>query len=106
MIEVNGPDFNEEVLECKLPVFTCFTTRWCHHCYPTCLFVDQLVSEYDGHVKFVRLDTEKSSEIAERYHVIAVPTILIFQNAQEVNRLLGFQDRSTLKPMLDIMATG
>ena len=106
MIEVTGPEFDEKVLACKLPVFTCFTTRWCHHCYPTCLFVDQLVSEYNGHVKFVRLDTEKCSEIAERYHVTAVPTILIFQNAREVNRLLGFQDRSTLKPVLDIMATG
>jgi thioredoxin 1 len=106
MIEVTGRDFDEEVLECELPVFACFTTRWCHHCYPTCLFANELVSEYDGHVKFVRVDTEKSPEIAERYHVIAVPTILIFRNAREVNRFLGFQDRSTLKPLLDIMATG
>jgi thioredoxin 1 len=106
MIEISERDFDKEVLECELPVFTCLTTRWCHNCYPTCLLADQLVKEYDGHVKFIRLDTEKNHEIAEKYHVIAVPTILIFQDAREVNRPLGFQDISTLKPLLDSVMAG
>jgi thioredoxin 1 len=106
MIEVTGRDFDEEVLEGELPVFACFTARWCDNCYPTCLFADQLLKEYDRSIKFVRLDTEKSPEIAKKYHVIAVPTILIFKNAREVNRLLGFQDRSTLKPLLDSVTAG
>jgi len=94
------------VLECRLPVFTCFTTPWCHNCYPTCLFADQLVEEYDGSVKFVLVDIERNPELAEIYHVFAVPTILIFENSQEVNRLLGFQDRSSLRPLLDSLVTG
>jgi len=101
MIEISERDFDKEVLECELPVFACFTTQWCHNCYPTCLFADQLVMEYDGHAKFVRLDTEKSAGIAEKYHVIAVPTILVFQNAREVNRLLGFQDHGSLRPLMN-----
>jgi thioredoxin 1 len=106
MIEITEQNFDKEVLECELPVFACFITEWCHSCYPTCLFANQLVKEYDGRVKFVRLDTEKSPGIAKRYHVIAVPTILIFQNAQEVNRFLGFQDRGSLIPLLDSMVAG
>jgi len=103
MIEVTERDFDKEVLECELPVFACFTARWCHSCYPTCLFVDQLVKEkeYDGRVKFVRLDTEKSPEIAERYHVIAVPTILLFQGSQPVKKLVGFQELSSLIALLN-----
>jgi len=101
MKEIADRDFDKEVLECQLPVFACFTTEWCHSCYPTCLFADQLVKEYDGSVKFVRLDTEKSPEIAERYHVIAVPTILIFKDSQPVKKLLGFQDRRSLRALLN-----
>ena len=101
MKEITERDFDKEVLECELPVFACFTTGWCHSCYPTCLFADELFKEYDGSVKFVRLDTEKSPEIAERNHVIAVPTILIFQESQEVKRLLGFQDKWSLRPLLN-----
>jgi len=101
MKEIAGQDFNEEVLDCKLPVFACFTARWCHTCYPTCLFSDQLVETYDGRVKFVRVDVEESSEIAERYHIIPVPTILLFQDSQPVKKLAGFQDLGSLKTMLN-----
>ena len=100
-MDIIDRDFDKEVLECDVPVFTCFTTEWCQSCYATCLFADQLVKEYDGRVKFVRLDTEKSLEIAERYQVIAVPTILLFHNSQPVKRLLGFQDRRSLRSLLN-----
>jgi thioredoxin 1 len=106
MIEITERNFDKEVLECKLPVFACFTTLTCHNCYPTCLIADQLAKEYDESVKFVKLNSEKSLGIAEKYHVIAVPTILIFKNAKEVNRLLGFQDISTLKSLLDNVTSG
>lgn len=104
MIEVTEQDFNTEVLECELPVFACFTTRWCHTCYPTCLFADQLDAKYEGRVKFVKLDTEKNSQIAERYNVIAVPTILLFHGSQMVKRLLGFQELRSLTALLDGVA--
>lgn len=101
MKEITERDFNKEVLECELPVFTCFTTEWCHSCYPTCLFADQLVKEYRGLVKFVKLDKEKSPEIVERYHVIAVPTILLFQGSQPVKKLIGFQEQGSLVASLN-----
>ena len=100
MIEITGIDFEKEVLGCEVPVLACFTTKWCQPCFATCLVADQLAREYDGVVKFVRLDMEKSPEIAERYHIIAVPTILLFQNSRPSKRLLGFQNRSALRALL------
>ena len=100
MIEVTERDFDKEVLDCKLPVFVCFTTKWCRSCYPTCLLANELAKEYDGSVKFVRLDMEKSPDISERYHIITVPTILLFQGSQPVKKLLGFQERGSLKRLL------
>jgi thioredoxin 1 len=64
-----------------------------------------LVKEYDGSVKFVRLDMEKSPEISERYHIMVVPTILLFKDSQPVEKLLGFQDSNSLKRLLgDVIA--
>lgn len=100
MIEIAGRDFEKEVLGCGVPVFACFTTEWCQPCFAACLVADQLTREYDGVVKFVRLDMEKSPEIAERYHVITVPTILLFQDSRPTKRLLGFQERSSLRALL------
>lgn len=101
MIEVTDRDFHKEVLECELPVFACFTTRWCRTCYPTCLVAAELTEEYSSRVKFVRIDIEGSAETAERYHITAVPTIIIFQDSQMTKRLLSFQDRSYLRSILD-----
>ena len=101
MTEITDRDFDREVLKCKLPVFVCFTTKWCHSCYPTCLFAAELVEEYNGRVKFVRVDIEESPKTAERYHVIPVPTILVFQDSQPVKKLLGFQDRMALRSLLN-----
>ena len=103
MTKIAIRDFDKEVLECKLPVFACFTTEWCQSCYATCLVADQLDKEYDGRVKFVRLDKEKNLEIFERYRVNAVPTILIFKDAQPVKKALGFQYRDSLRKLLNSM---
>jgi len=105
MIEVTERDFDKEVLECELPVFACFTARWCHTCYPTCLFADELVKEYEGSVKFVRVDTEASPDTSARYRITVVPTILLFKDSQPVEKLLGFQERGSLKRLLgDVLA--
>jgi len=105
MMDIIDRDFAKEVLKCDIPVFTCFTTRWCRSCYPTCLFADELVKEYEGRVKFVRVDIEKSPEIVERYNIMVVPTILLFQNSQLVKKLIGFQEIRSLRALLN-SATG
>jgi len=107
MKEITDRDFDREVLKSKLPVFACFVTRWCHSCHPTCLFADELAKEYDGGVKFVKVDVEKIPHVSAGYRVIAVPTILLFRGSQPVKKLLGFQDRKSLRRLLEnVAATG
>ena len=101
MIDITEHDFDKEVLECELPVFACFTTSWCGHCFPTCLVADELVERYDGLVKFVRIDKEKSPEVSDAYHITVVPSIILFQDARIIRKLLGYQDKAALKNLLD-----
>ena len=99
--EINDQNFEKEVLKCELSVLVCFTTKWCQSCYPTCLVADELSGEYNGRVKFVKVDIEESLKIAEKHHVISVPTILIFKESQVVKKLISFQDRISLKSTLN-----
>jgi thioredoxin 1 len=101
MIEITDRDFDEEVLECDLPVFACFTTQGCHTCFPTCLLADKLANEYGDMVKHVRVDIEESPEIAKRYNVIVVPTIVLFHNSQPVKKLVGFHELRSLRVLLN-----
>jgi thioredoxin 1 len=103
MKEITDKYFDREVLKCELPVFTCFTTEWCRSCYPTCLLADELAEKYVGRIKFVRVDTDKSPEVSARYRITVMPTILVFHNSRPVKKLVGFQDRKSLKRLLDSM---
>ena len=104
--EITGQDFDEQVLKSELPVFACFVAQWCHSCYPTCFITDELAKQYEGQIRFVKIDAEKSPEIQARYHIIALPCIIIFQNSQLVKKLLGYQGKSALRDMLDALSAG
>ena len=101
MTDIIERDFDKEVMENELPVLVCFTAQWCQSCWVTCLFTDQLAEEYEGRVKFVKVDVEGIPHISAGYRIIAVPTILIFKDSQPVKTLLGFQDKRSLRALLN-----
>ena len=106
LIEVTEQNFDEEVLNSDLPVFACFTTSWCGHCFPTCFVADRLANRYEGRIKFVRIDKEKAPEISDEYHITVVPSIILFQDSQITKKLLGYQDKPALRNLLDALLAG
>ena len=101
VLDITDLDFDEEVLACRLPVVACFTTKCCHSCYPTCLIADQFAAEYDGAVKFVRIDMDAHPGLTTKYQLRVVPTIITFLDAQPVGRALGIQDRDSINVIMD-----
>ncbi|MBN1375681.1 MAG: thiol reductase thioredoxin [Dehalococcoidia bacterium] len=99
--EIKDEDFNGEVLKCKLPVLACFTAEWCRSCYPTCLIADELAKRYEGSVKFVKINVDRSPEVSTRFRITTMPTILVFSNSQLLEKRIGFQERGVLKRLLD-----
>ena len=106
LTEVTEQNFDEEVLSSDLPVFACFTTSWCRACFPTCLVADGLANRYEGRIKFVRIDREKVPKISDEYHITVVPSIILFQDSQMIKKLLGYQEESALRDMLDALSSG
>ena len=106
LTEVTEQNFDQEVLNSNLPVFACFTTSWCRACFPTCFVADKLVNQYEGQVKFARIDKEKAPEISDEYHITVVPSIILFQDYQMIKKLLGYQKEGALRNLLDALSAG
>ena len=106
LTEVTEQNFDEEVLNSDLPVFACFTTSWCGHCFPTCFVADELANRYEGRIKFVRIDKEKVPEISAEYRITVVPSIILFQDSQLIKKLLGYQEERALRDLLDALSAG
>jgi len=97
MKEVNTENFNKEVLEEKVPVVVDFWADWCHPCDVIKPHLERLAREYDGKIKFVALDVEKNSDIATKYEVMNLPTLLIFKDGRVYGALVGAYPYSKLK---------
>jgi len=104
--EITGQDFDEEVLKSDLPVFACFTTSQCGSCFALCLVVEGLAKEYEGRMKFVTVDVEAEPKLTARYGIVPLPAVLLFKHSKPVAKLVGFQDKWSLRNRLDELLQG
>ena len=104
--EITSQDFDGEVLKSDLPVFVCFSTSRCGSCFALCLVVEDLASEYDGRMRFAMIDAEKEPQLAERYHILPLPAVVLFQQGELQKELRGFQSKAYLRNALDALIAG
>ena len=100
-VEVTDADFENEVLKSDLPVLVDFWAPWCGPCRMVAPIVEELADEYDGKVKFVKLNTDDNVQIASRYGIRSIPTLLVFKGGESVDQVIGFRPKSDLKRTLD-----
>ena len=100
-IEVTDDEFDEEVLQADLPVLVDFWAEWCGPCHTIAPILEGLAEEYDGKVKFVKVDTEENFHTTDHYGILSLPTLLVFKGGQQVDKILGAKPKGDLKRSLD-----
>ena len=100
-MELNEKNFSQEVLKSSQPVLVDFFAEWCGPCKMQAPIIDELAGEYEGRVKVFKLDVDKSQKTAEEYQVMSIPTIALFKGGQEVERLMGLQQKRVLVEKLE-----
>ncbi len=99
--QITDTEFEQEVLKADLPVLVDFWAEWCGPCHQIAPILERLAEEYDGQIKFVKLDTEENFETPESYGILSLPTLLVFKEGQEIERISGARSRGDLKRSLD-----
>ena len=100
-LSVTDDDFDQEVLRAELPVLVDFWAEWCGPCHALEPVVEELAEEYDGKVKFVKMDTEHNFDVPSRYGIRSLPTWLVFKGGQQVDQIMGLRPKVDLKRSLD-----
>jgi thioredoxin 1 len=88
-IEFTDANFDQEVLKSDLPVLVDFWAVWCGPCKMIAPIVEELATEYEGKAKIGKLDVDNNQEVAVKYGIRSIPTLLIFKSGQLVDQIVG-----------------
>jgi len=101
---VTGNSFESEVIQSNLPVLVDFWAAWCSPCRAIAPAIEEIASEYAGKLKVVKVDTDENQDIAVKFQVMSIPTLMVFKGGKVVERLVGARSKaallSTIKPHL------
>lgn len=100
-MDVTDETFEAEVINSDTPVLVDFWADWCAPCKIIAPIVEELANEYDGKVKFAKVDVDSNPKTATNYGIRGIPTLLIFKGGQPVGQIVGAVPKSALKSRLD-----
>lgn len=101
ILELTTSSWEREVLNSKGVIMVDFWAPWCGPCRIIAPTIEELAKEYAGKVKVGKLNTDENPEIATRYGIMGIPTIMFFKDGQRVDQIVGVVPKSILKTKLD-----
>ncbi len=96
VIDINEQNFEQDVVNSSIPVVVDFWATWCGPCRKLSPVIDEIAEGYVGKVKFVKVNIEDCTEIAKKYSISGIPSLLVFSNGEVVERLTGLMPKSTI----------
>ena len=100
-VEVNGNNFQKEVLESSIPTLVDFWAPWCMPCRMLAPTVEKLAEENRGKLKVCKLNTDENQNIAAQYGIQGIPTLIVFKEGKEVGRTVGVMSKEKLQEKLN-----
>ena len=101
VVEVTSTGWESEVIKAQGLVMVDFWAAWCAPCRIISPTVEELSKEYAGKMKFFKLNTDESPDIASKYNIMGIPTLMFFKDGNKIDAIVGAIPKQQLKAKID-----
>ena len=101
VISTDDQGFEKTVLKSDVPVLVDFWAPWCGPCRLVAPVVEELAGEYGARLRAVKVNVDDSQEVAGRYGIMSIPSLVFFKNGQEVKRVVGALPKANIAQAID-----
>ncbi|HEX3016988.1 MAG TPA: thioredoxin [Caproicibacter sp.] len=101
VVTVTGENFDTTVLSSDKPVLVDFWASWCGPCRMVSPIVDEIGNESDGRYKVGKINVDEEPDLAARFNVMSIPTLMVFKNGEPAKTSVGVRSKQDILQMLD-----
>jgi len=101
IVDITNDTFEEVVLKSEIPVVVDFWASWCGPCRMVAPIMEELANEFEGRVKIAKVNVDDQGELAAKFRIMSIPTIMIFKGGQMVEKVIGARTKEEFAKMLE-----
>ena len=101
VMEFSDENFELEVLKADIPVLVDFWAVWCGPCKAISPIVEEIANDYSDKVKVGKMDVDRNNQVAMKYGIRSIPTLLVFNNGEVVDQIIGNVGKESIESMLN-----
>ena len=100
VMEFNDQNFDSDVLKAGMPVLVDFWAVWCGPCKAIAPIVEEVANDYSGKIRVGKMDVDSNNQVAMRYGIRSIPTLLLFSGGEVVDQVIGNVGKESIESML------
>lgn len=101
IVKLTKSNFEQEVVNSDKPVFVDFWAQWCGPCRAVAPIVDELANEYDGKIKVAKVNVDEEGELAQKFRVMSIPTLMVFKSGEVADKIIGARPKDELASVIE-----
>lgn len=98
-VVITKNNFESEVLKSNIPVLVDFWATWCGPCRMLAPIIEEIANENEGTLKVGKVDVDEQSELAMKFGIMSIPTLILFKDGKPVAQSLGYKPKAQIEAM-------